>query len=357
MSKNYYDILGIDKNNTSIDEIKKKYREIAKKFHPDKNPGNKEAEAKFREATEAYEILKDPHKKQRYDMFGDNSTNFGKRQSTHTNHSTDTFYSYEFFKGTIFDHIFKNMSGFGGFDTSTNKRDTLKKGEDIKLYLSVSFKEVYYGTKKEIKYGRLLNCKKCNGLGGTYKTCFKCKGSGYLKNNDIFPTPCVACAGKGKIIESKCNICSGLGRCKEYETINIRIPKGVSENDRVKARHMGNEGLNGGEPGDLYLVIKIIPHEFLEKDGFNIIYNCPLKISEAVLGTEKIIDFFDKKIKLKIKAGTEHGQLLKIPEQGINNEKLGINGDLIIKVTIKIPRLLTQKQKELFEKLRDIEDE
>lgn len=357
----YYEILGLDKNTASAEEIRKAYRTKAVRYHPDKNPGDKEAENKFKEISEAYEVLKNPEKKKKYDMFGKASSR-GPQASYSTSYS-NAWGDFDFSKDMddVFNFVFRNMGGFSSQGKSSVRP---KKGSNIRIYLGLTLEELYTGTEKTIKYERLTTCEVCNGKKGETETCRMCEGHGFSKignrNNDMFFNMgglCPECEGKGVIFKEYCSFCRGKGQTKNKATVKIIISRGTPNETNLLVQGQGNQGFNGGGPGDLFIIIKEIPHPKLVRDGDNLKVNCQISFVEAVLGTKKTLSIFDKKIKLKIKAGTQPGATFLVQNLGMPVAQSSLFGDLIVSVIIKVPTLLVEGELELYEKLKEIEDE
>ncbi len=348
MSKrDYYEVLGIGKDATEQD-IKKAFRQLAKKYHPDLNPDNKEAEQKFKEINEAYEVLSDPDKKARYDRFGHagvNGQNGGFGQG---------FEGFSGGFGDIFEDIF-DMFG-GGF--SSSRRNSPRKGADIKYRLDIEFEEAAFGAEKEIEFSRTENCSKCNGTGaepGTSKTkCPKCNGSGEVKYAQATPFgqivrvgTCDKCNGTGEITDKPCSKCSGTGKERRSKKINIKIPAGVDTGSVIPLRGEGEAGEKGGPSGDLYIYINVKPHEIFTREGNDIYCEIPISFVQASLGGEIDIPSLDENIKHIIPEGTQTDTVFKFKNKGIPNVRGYGRGDQYVKVVVQVPTKLNDKQKEL----------
>lgn len=358
MSKrDYYEILGVDRN-ASEQEIKRAYRKLAKKYHPDLNPGDKEAEQKFKEVNEAYEVLSDPEKKSRYDQFGHagvNGQGFGGFDP-----GAGGFGGF----GDIFDDIF-DMFG-GGF--STRRRTGPRKGADIKQRIDISFEEAAFGVEKEIKINRTEKCSVCNGTGakpGTNKsTCPKCNGTGEVRYAQNTPfgqfvnvRTCDRCNGTGEIINEPCTKCGGTGKERKTRKINIKIPAGVDTGSVIPLRGEGEPGERGGPPGDLYIYINVLPHEIFTREGDDVICEIPISFVTAALGGNIEVPTLDGKVRYNIPEGTQSGTIFRLKNKGIQHLRGYGRGDQYVKVTVDVPKKLTEKQKELLREFAKISGE
>lgn len=352
MSKNYYEILGVNKSATD-DEIKKAYRSLAKKYHPDLNQNSPEAAEKLKEVNEAYEVLSDKTKRSNYDNFGDpnGAQNFGGAGG-----------SFGGFGG--FEDIFSNMFGGGFFGGNRNRRSMAQDGADIQVKLNLSFVEASFGAKKNINLTRSEKCEKCNGSGakpGTSpKTCSRCQGSGVVQQvqNTIFgqtaiQTTCPECQGKGTIITDKCTECSGSGVVRKNRNIELNVPGGVDNGQILTLRGQGEAGINGGDAGDMLVVISVLKHKTLTRDGYNVYTEVPITFTESILGTKIDVGGIDEIISVTIPEFTQTGD--KITVKGKGTKKLNQNGygDLIVTVIVELPKSLDRAQKLLIEKLNE----
>lgn len=359
--RDYYEILGIEKN---ADEatIKKAYRKLALQFHPDKNPDDKAAEEKFKEASEAYEILSDANKRQIYDQYGhagiDNqfgSGGFSWDNFTHQSDLNDIF-------GDGFSSIFENFfgGGMGGRSQRTSNR-----GEDLQIELSLSLKDIALGVEKTIKIGVKEACDKCNGSGsadGSVDTCTQCHGSGQVRRvrQSLFGqmqtvSECPSCHGEGKIIKNKCTKCYGEGRMGKVKEISVKIPAGVEEGQYIRVRGQGNIGPRSGERGDILVLIREKQDDTFERDGNNIILEFPVSFSQAVLGDEVIVPTLTSSVKMKVPAGTQSGRLFRLKGQGIQGLHTYSKGDLIVRISVITPTKLSKEETELFTKLKSFD--
>ncbi len=362
MSKrDYYEILGVDKN---ADEhtIKSAYRKLAMKYHPDKNPGNAEAEEMFKEAAEAYEVLSDAEKKSRYDQFGHagvdsqfGSGGFDWSNFTHTGDFSDIFGGFE--------SIFGDFFG-GGRRSSRSRQEQVNRGEDLRIELSLTMKEICSGVTKTVKLSTKDTCSSCNGSGsedGKVKTCTQCNGQGQVRQvrqsffgNVQTVVTCPSCHGEGKIIEKKCRQCNGDGRISKPKDLKVTIPAGVQEGQYIRLRGEGNKGRRNGVNGDILVMIHEKEDEVFVREGVNLICEYPISFSTAALGGEIFINTLsDEKLKVKIPAGTQTGKIFKLRGKGlpeVNNEHY--RGDIIVKVDVVTPTSLTTDEIKLYEQLK-----
>ncbi|WP_026893689.1 molecular chaperone DnaJ [Clostridiisalibacter paucivorans] len=349
MSKrDYYEILGVDKN-ASQDEIKRAYRKVAKKYHPDLNPNNEEASDKLKEANEAYEVLSNSEKRQRYDRFGHAGVNGNGAGGQGFEQGFGDF-------GDIFGDIFGDF--FGGGFSSRQRKSGPKRGADIKYQIDIDFEEAAFGAEKEIKFRRMEDCSVCNGTGakpGTKKsTCTKCNGTGEVRYAQKTPLgqfvnvkTCDECNGTGENIESPCNKCHGTGKEAKIKKINIKIPAGVDTGSVMPLRGEGEPGEKGGPRGDLYIYINVRPHKIFNREGNDVICEFPITFVQAALGDEVEVPTLDGKVKYKIPEGTQTGTVFRLKNKGIPNLRGYGRGDQYVKVVIEVPKNLNEKQKEI----------
>ncbi len=370
--RDYYEVLGVSKT-ASDAEIKAAYKKMAIKYHPDRNPGNKEAEEKFKEAAEAYDVLRDPEKRQRYDQFGFSGMNgqggFGGGASMSMDDIFSMFgdiFGGGSFGGGSFGGGFGGFSGFGGFGGGGGKH--VEKGADLRLKVRVNLKEVASGVTKKFKINKYVTCPHCQGSGsedGKKETCSKCKGSGvtYRNVNTMFghmqtQTQCDACGGTGSVIRNKCKHCAGTGIVKGEEIVEIKIPAGVQEGMVVNEKGKGNAARWNGVPGDIHVYIEEEPHPELLRDGQNLQYQLLLDVPTAILGGSAEVPTIDGKVKIKIEPGTQPGKTMRLRGKGlpvVQGYGYG-TGDLIVQIGVYIPENLSREEKEAFEKLRTSEN-
>lgn len=352
MSKrDYYEVLGVDKN-ASADEIKKAYRKLAMKYHPDKNPGDKAAEEKFKELNEAYEILNNEDNRARYDQYGHAGfeQNGGNPYSGFSGFSGGDY-------SDIFGDIFNMFGGGGGFSSNgSSQRSGPKKGSDLRVNINISFEEAAFGCEKKIKMSRKETCSECSGSGakkGTSpKTCPTCGGSGQIRVNQksilgMMQTvrTCDTCGGSGTVIDSPCPKCSGTGSEKVVRQITVKIPAGVDTGSVLPLRGEGNAGTKGGRSGDVYIVINVKPHEYFVREGTDVRLDIPISFVDAALGCELKIPTLDGTVKLKIPEGTQNSTVFKLKNKGITNINGYGKGSQYVTVNVEIPTKLNSKQK------------
>jgi len=353
-----YEILGVSKG-ASDDEIKKAFRQQAKKYHPDLNPDNKEAEEKFKEVNEAYEILSNPEKKSRYDQFGYAGVDPSYGQGQGQGGFGGGFGGFGGGFGDIFDTFFGG--GFGGGSNTNAPRQ----GSDIEITANITFEEAAFGTKKELSFKRIEVCSECNGTGaqkGTQpETCPDCHGTGQIKRmrqtmlgNMMTQSPCTRCNGKGKIVKTPCSACNGQGRTQKNKKIKLDIPEGIDNGQYLQKRGFGNAGANGGPYGDLLIGIRIKPHELFKRKGADVYCDMPIDFVEAALGAEIDVPTIHGKIKYKIPEGTQTGTSFIIKGKGI--KKMLGKGDHIFKVNVDVPRNLSSKQKDLLRQFQELDE-
>jgi molecular chaperone DnaJ len=358
--RDYYEVLGVPRN-ASQEEIKKAYRRLAMQYHPDRNPGDKEAEEKFKEAAEAYEVLSDPEKRRRYDQFGHagmQGTDF--REYTDINDIFNAFrdiFSGTGFGGSIFDDFFG-----GSTSTRARRSGAAQRGSDLRVKIKLTLEEIATGVSKKIKIKRYKKCSSCSGTGAEsgsgYRTCPVCNGTGEIRqvSRSVFGqfvniTTCNNCGGEGRIISNPCKICGGEGRVQEEATVNVEIPAGVSTGNYLTLRGEGNAGRRGGPAGDLIVVIEELPHEIFQRKGDDIIYELNLSIPEAVLGGEVEVPTLTGKAKLKLEPGLSPGKILRMKGKGLPNLNTKKFGDQLLVVNIYVPQKISQQEKEIMQSL------
>ena len=352
--RDYYEVLGVDKS-ASADDIKKAYRKLAKQYHPDLNKDNPDAAEKFKEVGEAYSVLSDAEKKQRYDQFGhagvdgNGGGGFG-----------GGFGGFDM--GDLGD-IFGSFFG-GGFGGGSSRRNAPQKGRDIRASIELTFEEAAFGAKKDVRVSRLENCETCNGSGakaGTQpETCSRCSGRGQVRSVQNTPfgqiqtnTTCPECRGKGKVIKERCTACQGAGKTRISDKITINIPAGVDDGQSVRVRSKGDAGENGGPNGDLYVAISIKRHPIFERDEYDVYVEAPISFVQATLGCELEVPTLDGKKTQTIPEGTQSGTKFRIKGVGIPYPNGSGRGDQFVTVNVEIPKNLTQKQRDLLMNFAD----
>jgi len=354
--RDYYDILEISRN-ASTDEIKKAYRKMALKYHPDKNPNDPQAESKFKEAAEAYEILSNADKRQRYDRYGHDGVRNGAGSGFHM--SMDDIFS-QF--GDIFGGAFGDAFGFGTRGSGGTRR-RVNRGSNLRVKVKLTLEEIANGTEKKIRVSKYVSCDSCSGTGAekgsSYSTCPTCNGRGQVTRvTSTFlgqmqtTSTCPACGGEGQIITSKCNKCAGNGIIKGEEVISIRIPAGVSDGMQLSLSGKGNAGPRGGIPGDLIVLIEEQEHEHFERDGQNLIYELFVSLPDAALGNTVEIPTLDGKARIKVEPGTQSGKVLRLKGKGLPDINGYSKGDLLVNISTWTPRNLTREEQAILEKLR-----
>ncbi|WP_040196385.1 molecular chaperone DnaJ [Candidatus Soleaferrea massiliensis] len=353
--RDYYEVLGVQKG-CSDDELKKAYRTIAKKYHPDLNPGDKEAEAKFKEVNEAYEVLSDKEKRAKYDQFGHAGVdpNFGAGGPGGGFAGGFDFGDI----GDIFENIFGGgfSSGFGG-STRTRNPNAPIRGNNININLGLSFMEAVKGCKKKIEFKRLEHCDTCKGTGSAGgsapETCPDCNGSGQIKIQQRTPfgviqtaKTCSRCSGKGRIITKPCKDCNGLGRVRKNVKMDVNVPAGIDDAQTFAVRNQGDHGVNGGPNGDVMVTVSVRPDPLFERDGFDIWCEVPVSFAQAALGSEIIVPTVDGKVKYNISEGTQQGTIFRLKSKGVPHIGRSTRGDQYVRISIEVPKNLNTKQKD-----------
>ncbi|NLO11435.1 MAG: molecular chaperone DnaJ [Candidatus Cloacimonetes bacterium] len=361
--RDYYEVLGVNKTATA-DEIKKAYRALALKFHPDKNPDNKEAEEKFKEASEAYEVLSDEDKRRTYDQFGHDGL---RSQFGNSGFSWDNFTRFDDISdlfGGGFSSIFDMLFG-GGFGGGGGRQRQPNRGEDLQIALSLTLKEIALGTEKKLKVNTKVACDKCSGSGSEdnqVENCSQCNGTGQVRvvRPSLFGqmqsiSVCPSCSGEGKIIKNKCKKCGGEGRQNKVKEITVKIPAGVEEGQYIRLRGQGNIGLRGGAAGDILVLIQEKEDDTFIRDGDNILLEYPITISQAVLGDEISVPTITGKAKMKVPAGTQSSRIFRMKGLGIQGLHSHMRGDLLVRVTVVTPTRISKEETELYQKLREFD--
>jgi molecular chaperone DnaJ len=360
--RDYYEILGVSKTATA-EEIKKAYRKVALQYHPDRNPDDKEAEDKFKEAAEAYEVLSDTEKRARYDRFGHQGMGnggFGGGYGGGNMNMEDIFSQF----GDIFGEGSPFESFFGGGGRSRRPDGRGQRGANLRIKVKLTLEEIANGVQKKIKVKKHANCDACDGSGakdsGSFSTCNTCNGAGSVRRvtNTILgqmatTTTCPTCNGEGRTITSKCTKCRGEGRVYEEEVVTIDIPAGVTEGVQLSMNGKGNAGIRGGYPGDLLINIEEIPHPELFRDGQNVIFQLLLNFADAALGTQVEVPTIGGSAKIKIPKGTQSGKKFRLQGKGIPSINSYGRGDQIVEVQVFTPNHLTTEEVELLEKIRE----
>ena len=342
--RDYYEILGVEKN-ADEKEIKKAYRRVAMKYHPDRNPDAPDAEDKFKEASEAYEILSDREKRGAYDQFGHAGVDSQMGGAGFSGNFSDVF-------GDVFGDIFGGGGGRG--------RGGPQRGSDLRYTLDISLEDAVKGTQVKIRVPTLVGCEECDGsgarAGSTPSTCGTCGGQGQVRMQQGFfqvQQTCPKCRGKGRVISDPCGKCRGHGRVEETKTLSVKVPSGVDTGDRIRLSGEGEAGPDGGPPGDLFVQMDVQEHEIFTRDGKHLFCAVPITFTDAALGGELEVPTLDGRVKLKIPAGTQTGKLFRLRGKGVKPVRGGSVGDLLCRVELETPVHLTKRQKELLEELQD----
>jgi molecular chaperone DnaJ len=362
-NRDYYEILGVKREASAV-EIKSAYRKLALQYHPDRNPGNTEAEAKFKEAAEAYEVLSNPDKRQRYDRFGHAGVrgNGGAGGGAGFQDINDIFSAFnDIFSGSASGGIFDEV--FGARSRGGRARGAGRPGGDLRIKLPLTLEEIAEGSEKKIKVRKFVACATCKGTGAEgaagYDTCATCKGAGEIRqvSRSVFGQfinvqPCPHCQGEGRIIKNKCRDCGGEGRLKEEETIPVAVPPGVLEGNYLTLRGAGNAGIRGGEAGDLRIEIEELPHEHFKREGLDVYHDIYISFPDAVLGTEVEVPTLKGRARLQIDSGVQSGRVLRMRERGLPELNSLGRGDQMVRVNVWTPKKVTDHEARLLEELR-----
>ena len=353
--RDYYEALGVEKN-ASEGELKKAYRKLAMKYHPDQNPGDKTAEEKFKEINEAYEVLSDPEKKARYDQYGFAGVdpNFGAGGG-----------GFGGFDGFDLGSIFGDFFGGG---SSAQRRNGPARGQNLGVEIEITFEEAAFGCDKEISFARIEPCSTCSGSGcksGTQpETCSRCGGRGTIRTTQNFmgmamqsESPCPTCGGKGKLIKNPCDVCKGKGKVRRSKTLKVNVPAGIDHGQSFRLRGEGNCGTNGGPSGDVLVTVAVKRHAIFEREGSNVLCEMPITFTQAALGAEIEVPTLDGKVRYSIPEGTQTGTTFRLRGKGIPYVGYKNRGDQYVTVVVETPTKLTRDQKDLLRKLEDMTDE
>ncbi|GAB4423669.1 MAG: molecular chaperone DnaJ [Bacteroidia bacterium] len=354
--RDYYDVLGVSKTATK-DELKKAYRKKAMEYHPDKNPGNAEAEAKFKEAAEAYEVLNDDQKRSAYDRFGHAGLggSTGSRQASYE----DIFSQFSDIFG---DSGFSDI--FGGGGGGRRRRQRGQRGADIRIKLSMTLDQIATGVEKKIKLNRYDTCDTCGGTGAengtSFTTCPTCNGMGEIRQQvgggffqQVVVTACPTCQGEGRIVSRPCTTCNGGGRTEKEDIVSVQIPAGVQEGMNLSLRGKGHAGVRGGSPGDLIIQIEEKPSDLFERDGDNLIHELFISFPDAALGTQIEVPTLDSKVRIKIAPGTQSGKVVRLKGKGLPNINGHEIGNLLIHINVWTPEVLSAEEQRILRKLQE----
>jgi molecular chaperone DnaJ len=343
--RDYYEVLGVVRS-ASEDELKKSYRRLAIQFHPDRNPGDKEAEERFKELNEAYQVLSDSDRRSQYDRLG---------HAAFEGHAGGGFGGFDFTQGfeEVFSDIFGDFFGAG----RSRSRSRSRRGDDLRFDLEIDFQEAARGVEKTISFQRLTTCDSCSGSGARsgaagVRTCPNCRGTGQVRTQQGFfsiSTTCGQCRGEGMIIADPCPKCQGQGRTRRAQSLVVRIPPGVDNGSRLKLRSEGEAGSSGGPAGDLYVVIHVREHEMFARQGNDVVVEVPVSFPQATLGAEIDVPTLDGKAKVKVLPGTQSGKVMRLKGRGFPDLHGYGRGDQLVKIMVETPRRLTVRQRELLE--------
>ncbi len=352
MAEDYYSVLGVSKS-ASADELKKAYRQIAKKYHPDRNQGDAAAEAKFKEATEAYEVLSDSQKRSQYDRFGHSAFKQAGGGAGAGGGFSDIFEAA--FQGGMGD-VFESFFGGGG----SRKRSSAQRGADLQYHTEVEFEEAVFGASVEVQIPRLSSCEDCRGHGAKSQSdievCQNCGGAGQVRVQQGFfsvTTDCSTCRGVGKSIKNPCKKCRGAGRIRENKNLKINIPAGVEDGNRIRMTGEGEAGLRGGPPGDLYVSIQVKPHEIFMREGNQLSCDVPVSFPTLALGGAVEVPTLEGVAEIKVPAGTQSHKIFRLRGKGVTHVQSNVRGDLHARIIAETPTNLTEQQRQLLEQFQE----
>jgi molecular chaperone DnaJ len=361
-NRDYYEVMGVPKNATD-DEIKKAYRKLAKKYHPDLNPGDKTAEAKFKEVNEAYEVLSDKDKRARYDQFGQAGVdpNFG-------GGTGGSPFAGDINIDDIFNSVFDGF-GFGGFGGARRASPNApRRGSDSETSVNISFEEAAKGCRKTVSYEQIDFCPECHGTGATggesAKTCPQCGGTGQVRISQRTPfgvvqtaRTCDRCGGTGKVVDNPCGTCGGTGKVRRRKNIEINIPAGIDDGQILNVSGKGDAGSNGGPNGDLHVGVNVRPHPIFERRGFDVWCEMPITFTQAALGADVVVPTIDGKVGYQVHSGTQPGDVFKLKGKGIPRLGDRGRGDQYVRMTVEVPKNLSAKQKEILNEFDQVAEE
>lgn len=353
--RDFYEVLGVSKTDDKA-SIKKAYRQLAMKYHPDRNPGDKAAESKLKEINEAASVLLDDDKRKQYDQFGHAGLNGGAGFGGPGGFSGGGFQG-DF--GDIFGEIFGDFFGGGGGGRRRGARSRGQDGDDLQSEILITFEEAAFGVEKKLSIQRSIECESCNGVGGSgVSTCDFCGGQGEVRRQQgffVMAQTCPKCRGQGQSVKDTCKKCSGQGKVRKTVDLAVKIPAGIDEGQRLKLSGEGDKGIQGGYPGDLYVLVKIAQHEFFQREEFDVVCTVPITFSQAALGFDVEVPTLGGKVAVKVPAGTQSGKKMRLKGKGITRlGGYGI-GDQIINVHVETPTKLSTEQREIFERLALLE--
>lgn len=350
MAGDFYQILGVAKT-ASDDEIKKAYRKLARKYHPDVNPGDKSAEDKFKEISEAYGVLSDAEKRKQYDSLGHDAFKSGGHGYDFSGANFDDIRNH--FSGFDFGDIFGDM--FGGGMGGRKSRSSARRGEDINYTIQIPFRDAIFGNEYEIALNHTESCASCGGKGGDRAVCPTCKGSGQQMNSrgGMFSVShCPTCKGRGEMLQNVCSVCKGSGYKNIQEKVKVKIPAGVDKNSKIKISGKGNAGTNGGQPGDVYIITNVQDHDVYERKGDNLYVNIEVSMFEAALGEKINVPTPYGTISMSIPAGTQPGQTFRIKNKGVPHLKGNAVGDLYVVIKVKVPQIAVEADRKTLTELQ-----